>query len=76
MPAGSITGGWKYHPKVIGGPQPFADQLTHKAGIVACPTDGEEWAIYVKVPGFHKKHCLGFDFEAMNTTGIAAWEYL
>jgi hypothetical protein len=80
IPPGSITGGFVYEAGAFGGNQPFADRLSHpKGGFVACPGKGKgknTYRVYVARKGFKAgKGCLGFDWLAQNTTGIAAWQY-
>jgi len=77
MPAGSTTTGWIYRPKYFDFGSSKADQLSHRKGLVACEYQNSgTYQLYVQVPGFSKKGCLGFDFVAQNVTKPTAWEYL
>ena len=70
IPEGSITAGWEIDTSTSS-----SAFLSHKQNLVACKTDGDEYAVYVARPGFDKKHCLGFDIEAEQFKGVAAWQY-
>jgi hypothetical protein len=55
------------------------DYLTYKGnGFLACPTDANNYLIYVPGSSAVKgdSHCLGFDFLIGDDSAPAAWEYV